>query len=293
MVYKSKAQIQAELVGMAEVMFVASLDDDGEEADMDVDFEGEDQWLLDDMDPEDDALQYVALRVLESAQSMSGSGSRGPYNGIARSKDYFPTLLQQPDQRFRYVFRSVNNKCLHYLPVPDLKDLVFRLSRSTFDRLVALLADNPIFISRGKRPQRHVKFQLAAFLMRYGRLGSSALAVAMELSIGEGTVFLYCNRVSRALRQLKSRFLGWPDPARKEVISTVIEQAAGFQKCLGSGDGCLIRFTQQPLQFGHMYKCRKQFFGVCYLLVIAMVFLTISPDKYPNCSGPFTSVYLI
>lgn len=169
----------------------------------------------------------------------------------------------------------------------------FRLSRSTFDRLVALLADNPIFISRGKRPQRHVKFQLAAFLMRYGRLGSSALAVAMELSIGEGTVFLYCKRVSRALRQLKSQFLGWPDPACKEVISKAIEQAAGFQKCFGSGDGCLIQFTQRPLHFGHMYKCRKQFFGVCYLLAIVMVFLTISPDKYPNCSGPFTSFHLI
>jgi len=76
--------------------------------------------------------------------------------------------------------------------------------------------------------------------MQYGRLGSSALVVAMELSIGEGTVFLYCNQVSRALCQLKSWFLGWPDPACKEVISTVIEQAAGFHKCLGSGDGCLI-----------------------------------------------------
>jgi hypothetical protein len=97
MVYKSKAQIQAELVGMAEVMFVASLDDDDEE-DVDVDFEGEDEWLLDDVDPEDDALQYVALQVLEFAQSMSGSGSQGPYNEIACSKDYFPTLLQQPEQ---------------------------------------------------------------------------------------------------------------------------------------------------------------------------------------------------
>lgn len=116
------------------------------------------------------------------------------------------------------------------------------------------------------RPQRHVKFQLAAFLLRYGRLGSSALSVAMELSIGEGTVFLYCKRVSRALRQLKSRFLGWPDSARKQVISEAIEHAAGFPKCLGSGDGCLIRFIQKPLYFGHMYKCRKQFFGVCHLI---------------------------
>ena len=75
MVYKLKAQIQAELVGMAEVMSVASLDDNDNDEDVDVNFEGEDEWLLDDMDPEDDALQHVALRVLEFAQSMSGSGS--------------------------------------------------------------------------------------------------------------------------------------------------------------------------------------------------------------------------
>ena len=62
--------------------------------------------------------------------------------------------------------------------------------------------------------------------MWYGQLGSSAQAVAMELSIGEGTVFLYCKQVSRALRQLKSQFLGWPDPACKGIISTAIEQAA-------------------------------------------------------------------
>jgi hypothetical protein len=65
MVYKSKAQIQAEL-GMAEEIFVTSLDDD---VDVDFESEDEDEWLLDDMDPEDDALQYVALRVLEFAES--------------------------------------------------------------------------------------------------------------------------------------------------------------------------------------------------------------------------------
>jgi hypothetical protein len=90
----------------------------------------------------------------------------------------------------------------------------------------------------------------------------------MELSIGEGTVHLYCTRVSRAIHQLKSRFLGWPDPPRKQAISDSIEQQAGFQKCLGSGDGSLIQFTQKPLHHGHMYKCRKQFFGVCYFFLI-------------------------
>jgi len=71
-------------------------------------------------------------------------------------------------------------------------------------------------------------------------IGFKCISGCHGISIGEGTVFLYCNQVSRALCQLKSWFLGWPDPACKEVISTVIEQAAGFHKCLGSGDGCLI-----------------------------------------------------
>ena len=93
MVYKSKAQTQAELVGVAEVLFVACLEDeDGDgDGDGDVNFESEDEWLLDDMDPEDDALQYLSLRALEFAPLMSGSGSRGPYGGIARLKDYFAT----------------------------------------------------------------------------------------------------------------------------------------------------------------------------------------------------------
>lgn len=104
MVYQSKAQVQAELAEMAEVLFVASLADEDMD---DMNPNEEDEWLLDDLDPTDDALQIIALRTLEFVQSMSGNGSRGPYNGIPRSKDYFATLLQQPDQRFRYVFRSV------------------------------------------------------------------------------------------------------------------------------------------------------------------------------------------
>jgi hypothetical protein len=103
MVYQSKAQVQAELAEMAEVLFVASLADEDMD---DMNLNEEDEWLLDDLDPTDDALQIIALRTLEFVQSMSGNGSRGPYNGIPRSKDYFATLLQQPDQRFRYVFRS-------------------------------------------------------------------------------------------------------------------------------------------------------------------------------------------
>jgi hypothetical protein len=98
--------------------------------------------------------------------------------------------------------------------------------------------------------------------MRYGRLGSASLSVAMELSIGEGTVNLYCKRVSRALQQLRSTYLGWPDEPRKQVIKDAIESVSGFRMCLGTGDGSLIHLFKQPLKDGDMYKCRKKFFAV-------------------------------
>jgi hypothetical protein len=143
--------------------------------------------------------------------------------------------------------------------------MLARLSRATFDRLVAVLANNPIFISKGRKPQRHVKVQLASFLLRYGDRGSNAFKVCRNLNIGEGTVFLYCRRVTRAIRQLRSKYLGWPDDPRKIEISNAIENRSGFYLCLGSGDGSLIRFAEEPLQFGYMFRCRKKFFAVCIL----------------------------
>jgi hypothetical protein len=106
-----------------------------------------DEWLLDD-DQGNDVLQTIALQALGFAESMSGDGSRGPYDGIPRSKDYFATLLQQPDERFRYVFRSVSIK-IGYFNILSLRVMMFRLGQTTFDRLVCLLADNPLFTSKG------------------------------------------------------------------------------------------------------------------------------------------------
>ncbi|KAL1943466.1 hypothetical protein VTO73DRAFT_4541 [Trametes versicolor] len=51
---------------------------------------------------------------------------------------------------------------------------------------VAILSTNPIFISSGRKPQHHVKYQLGTFLFRYGRLGTDSLEVAAKLGIGHG-----------------------------------------------------------------------------------------------------------
>ncbi|EJF59916.1 hypothetical protein DICSQDRAFT_40900, partial [Dichomitus squalens LYAD-421 SS1] len=133
-----------------------------------------------------------------------------------------------------------------------------RLSRDTFDRLVALLGCNPIFVSTGRRPQRHVKYQLGAFLFRYGRLGTDSLDVAQKLGVGHGTVVLYCKRVTRAIRELRSQYLQWPTKAQREAIASAIEDKSGFPKCVGSCDGSLIRFCEEPIVDGHVYVSQKK-----------------------------------
>ncbi|KAF9064376.1 hypothetical protein BDP27DRAFT_1472259, partial [Rhodocollybia butyracea] len=61
-----------------------------------------------------------------------------------------------------------------------------------------------------EKPQRPVKYQLGTFLIRYGMLGSDSLDTALKLNIGHGTVFLYCHRVTRAIREPKSSYIGFP-----------------------------------------------------------------------------------
>ncbi|KIL57043.1 hypothetical protein M378DRAFT_88415 [Amanita muscaria Koide BX008] len=143
------------------------------------------------------------------------------------------------------------------------------VGRDMFDRLVYILAPNPIFHSPRKQ-QHHVKFQLAAFLIRYGQQGSDTLDVAAKLSIAlyysvytsavtHGTVHTYCRRVSRAIRALGSCYLNWGNQERKAVVSHAIKAKSGFPKCLGSGDGSQIRFGEAPLEDGEQFRSRKKF----------------------------------
>ena len=81
--------------------------------DLEGDLNDGDEWLLQlDDDQGNDVLETIALRALGFAESMSGDGSRGPYDGTPGTKDYFATLLQQPDERFRYVFTMLSGQYL-------------------------------------------------------------------------------------------------------------------------------------------------------------------------------------
>ena|SRR5882762_137516 len=129
------------------------------------------------------------------------------------------------------------------------------MSCKTFEKFIQLLADDLIFESQGTKPQQHVKVQFAAFLLHYGNHGSNAFHLTRNLGIGEGTVYTYCQRVSKAVCKLHNQFLGWPDEARKTEISQFLENQSGFCLCLGSGDGSLFQFTKEPMVNGDQYCC--------------------------------------
>ncbi|KAJ7194555.1 hypothetical protein GGX14DRAFT_576259 [Mycena pura] len=152
--------------------------------------------------------RIYAATWIEAGVALLGDGSQGPYFQVPKSQDWFSCALQAPDQDFR---------------------AVFRMSRGTFNRFCAELGKNPIFTSRGRKPQRHISWQLAAFLIRYGQLGSSVHDTSFKLGIGYGTVVLYCQRVIHALRQLKKTFAAWFTEQEQQESIDVIEEKLGFQ----------------------------------------------------------------
>ncbi|KIY61076.1 hypothetical protein CYLTODRAFT_363350, partial [Cylindrobasidium torrendii FP15055 ss-10] len=127
--------------------------------------------------------------------------------------------------------------------------------------LIELLSYNPIFKSTGQKPQHPVIYQLGAFLIRYGTLGSNVQWTSLKVSIGIGTVLLYCCRVSRALRELKHQFCTWPADEEQAIIMQDIFQRSGFQNCVGSINGSLICFDEKPHVHGKEMMARKGYFG--------------------------------
>jgi hypothetical protein len=132
------------------------------------------------------------------------------------------------------------------------------MSRQTFERVVGRLERNNIFISTGYKPQRSVTYQFGIFLMRYGILGSSAIEPAMKTSVGEGTVVVYCERVVRAIREMRHEFVGWPDARRKLQIKQALGARCGFDGVIGVVDGSHITLAERPRVSGVEYLSRNR-----------------------------------
>ncbi|KAJ7125513.1 hypothetical protein C8R43DRAFT_958468 [Mycena crocata] len=103
----TKAQLQSDLLHVAENLMVASiaLEDDPDDTDLLGMDDDEADFLTDDIA---DVLDLESLNWMAIAQCMSGDGSRGSYDQIPKSVDFFSVCLRAPNHKFRHMFRSGN-----------------------------------------------------------------------------------------------------------------------------------------------------------------------------------------
>ncbi|KAA1479949.1 hypothetical protein DENSPDRAFT_742836, partial [Dentipellis sp. KUC8613] len=166
-----------------------------------------------------------------------------------------------------------------------------RMGRDTFDQLVARLEECDVFVSTGRKPQRPVRYQLGCFLIRFGMRGTDALTVAQMMGIGFGTVFLYCNRVTYALRKLGQEYVTWGDEFRHQVTKEYVQLRTGIQGCIGMLDGTLIQLTEPPSLSAATYFCRKKFAAINVQAIVDHLRRFISFDLGWPGSVPDVSIW--
>jgi hypothetical protein len=129
----------------------------------------------------------------------------------------------------------------------------------SFWHLHGLIEGDPVFLSKGRKPQRPVKYQLVVFLLKAG--GSFEIQAAGVTGMAEGTVSIYVRCICHALKNIRTRHLFWPGQARRAFLKNAMAQY-GFPGCIGIVDGTLIRLLEKPTQHGWSYYCQKQYYAV-------------------------------
>jgi len=72
-------------------------------------------------------------------------------------------------------------------------------------------------------------------------------------------------------------FIKWPDNDQQAIISDNIEAKLDLHLCIGSGDGSHITQTEEPHQFGYLYRNRKHRFLVRAIVVFSLVHIDSIP----------------
>ncbi|KZP11196.1 hypothetical protein FIBSPDRAFT_757092 [Athelia psychrophila] len=135
--------------------------------------------------------------------------------------------------------------------------LTVRVDKETFWHIHDLIAGDPIFVLTGPKPQRPVKYRLAAFLCRIGT--ESGVKTSSIICITEGSAFGYIKRVVCALRNICDDHIGWPGPERRKFLREEMG-ADGFPGCIGMGDDFFIRLVDKSWAQGWTYWCCKKFY---------------------------------
>eukprot|EP00644_Phytophthora_capsici_P018693 jgi/Phyca11/131810/e_gw1.116.7.1 len=157
------------------------------------------------------------------------------------------------------------------MPGSEFK-LHFRLSRSFFLAVCALIADYPEFTSTpGKQQRMSVELHLLGLLKI---LGSAD---------GEG--YVLAKRTIRALNSLKAKVITWPASQERREISERIKNVSTLPKCIGLIDGTLFPLLSRPQDHGEDYFSRKASYAINGLVICD----DLCRIRYENIGWPGSS----
>jgi hypothetical protein len=99
-----------------------------------------------------------------------------------------------------------------------------------------------------------VEFQFAVSLHHFGASNQHHVTTAHENGVGAGTVYLYVDCVTRALRELRDRFIKWPSGERLREVKYGFGDVE-FPGAIGAADGTLFHLVEVPPKNGIYYYC--------------------------------------
>ena len=148
---------------------------------------------------DEEDLEVLGLVLTQRATLLRSLSRRfGPWGSydVEKSKDFLDITFNSRGKSTKSWLRCV----AYSTSLSFLLTSWQRMSQESFWHVHDLICHDPVFRSTGSKPQRPVKFQLAAFLVHVGSEGG--VKTASAVSIAEGTVWCYVRHVSKALRQI-------------------------------------------------------------------------------------------
>ena len=134
-----------------------------------------------------------------------------------------------------------------------------RMDKLSFERLLGMICDDPIFQSGNKKRQAPVWIQLLVVLTRSGCYGNGASVgrIGMTSGFSYGSVCHFTRRVFHAILKVRHNVIRWPDSEKRREISARMERKYGSGGAIHSMDGPPVVLSQKPAIDGEVYWTRK------------------------------------
>src|SRR3954469_120106 len=138
-----------------------------------------------------------------------------------------------------------------------------RMTKESFQKIVELIKDHPIFHNNSFIEQTPVKLQLACALKHLGKNGNGASMGSLKrlYGIGYGTVSRFTDRVIKVLNDLAKDIIHWPSQEERAQIRDDLAPL-GFPGCIGFIDGTTLPLSQRPGRCGEAYFDRKHRYSI-------------------------------